>query len=182
MGLLEIRRRMLLSGKPETIYTARLIPSQCTVANSNYVTIADKDNALNNTDNTTYATFTNTGTNTNNQYIYLYGFNFSSVPNNAVIKTLKFKFKARGVQTTTNSSYASRLIYIQNNNSHIVGYFDVLPDTITLMENTSFLSTWSAIVGYGNDFRFRLNVRRNNRSTTSYIYLYGAEIEVTYTL
>jgi len=38
------------------------------------------------------------------------------------------------------------------------------------------------IKGYGDDFGIRINCRRSNRNTTGYMYIYGAEIEVNYTV
>ena len=37
-------------------------------------------------------------------------------------------------------------------------------------------------MGYGSDFGIRINCRRSNRNTTGYMYIYGAEILVDYTL
>jgi len=41
---------------------------------------------------------------------------------------------------------------------------------------------YDTIKNYGNDFGIRINCRRSNRNTTAYMYIYGAEIEVTYTV
>lgn len=42
--------------------------------------------------------------------------------------------------------------------------------------------SWDDIVAAGSDFGIRINCRRSSRNTTAYIYIYGAEIEVDYTL
>jgi hypothetical protein len=42
--------------------------------------------------------------------------------------------------------------------------------------------TWDTIVGYGANFGIRVPMRRSSTSYSSYIYVYGAEIEVTYTV
>ncbi|MBR3466539.1 MAG: hypothetical protein IKH15_04900, partial [Bacteroidales bacterium] len=41
---------------------------------------------------------------------------------------------------------------------------------------------WEEIVAAWSDFGIRINCRRNSRNTTAYIYIYGAEIEVDYTV
>ena len=37
-------------------------------------------------------------------------------------------------------------------------------------------------VSAGSDFGIRINCRRSSRNTTAYVYIYGAEIEVDYTM
>ena len=41
---------------------------------------------------------------------------------------------------------------------------------------------WETIKGYGSNFGIRINCRRASRNTTGYVYIYGAEIEVDYTI
>ena len=41
---------------------------------------------------------------------------------------------------------------------------------------------FSTIANWGDNFGIRINCRRNRSSTTSYYYIYGAEIDVTYTV
>ena len=63
--------------------------------------------------------------------------------------------------------------------------------TATQLPNSSSVTTrtfangsldWETIASYGSDFGIRINCRRNAKGTQSYYYIYGAEIDVTYTI
>ena len=126
------------------------------------------------------ARITHTTSGTSSYYLYLKGFDFSTIPNNAVVSS--FTVKVRGYESglSTSTSYAPRLY---NNTSSISGAsaassnFGTTASTITV----PFTGTWDTLKGYGADLGIRLVIRRSNRNTQGYLYIYGAEIEVTYT-
>ena len=136
----------------------------------------------NNTDNTTYATITNTNASTSSRYLYLRGFNFSAVPSNAVVNSFTVKIKGYEQSLATSTSYAPRLA---NGTSALSGTtassnFGTSVKTITIPTGSL---TWEQISNtYGSDFTILVYVRRSNRNTTGYFYCYGAEIEVNYTI
>lgn len=159
--------------------TIRLIPSTYYLSNSSYLSVSNASNMYNNTDNTTYSTTTNSQTGTSSYYIYLRGFNFDDVPSNAVVNSFTVKFKARESGVSTSSSYRP---YMCNNTSTITGSCSAVSTTATVQTFSGVTADWETIKGYGSNFGIRFNCRRSSRNTTAYMYLYGAEIEVDYTV
>ena len=131
-----------------------------------------------NTDSTTYATVTNSRTQTTSYYIYIRGFNFDDVPSNAEVSSISIKLKAyhSGGNTST--------IYCCDDTTQIssAGSTTALTTSATVKTFTGVSIDWDTLKSYGSDFGIRINCRRSSRNTTAYIYIYGAEIEVTYTI
>lgn len=163
--------------------TARLVPSTIyNAAGTNYLTISDADNAYTNTDSATYATVQNITASTSNRYIYIRGFNFSSIPSNAIVSGFTVKLKAYQSGGSTNTSYRP---YLCNNTTTITGTCNVITTSTQTLSFTNVTADWDTIKGYGSngsDFGIRINCRRNARNTAASFYIYGAEIEVTYTI
>lgn len=158
----------------------RLIPSTHYLSNTNYLSVSNANNMYNNTNNASYATVTNSQNGTTSYYIYLRGFNFSSIPSNAIINSFTIKLKAyeNGVSTSTN--YRP---YLCNGTTQITNaYSNVLSTNVQTLTFSNGSMTWETLKGYGDNFGIRINCRRSNRNTTSYVYIYGAEIEVDYTI
>lgn len=164
--------------------TIRLVPSTYAVSNSSYVTAANTSNMYTNTDSTTSGTFTHTRASTNSTYYaYLGGFNFSDVPSNAEVSgfTVKIKASATGHTTSTSTSYYMSLY----NNTTAIGSTYAsgrLSTTTTTFTFANGSLTWDTIVGYGSNFRIRIPLRRASSNTSDVVTVYGAEIEVTYTI
>lgn len=158
---------------------ARLIPSTYYLSNSSYLSVADAANMYNNTDSDTYATVTNSRTSTTSYYIYLRGFNFDAIPDGAIINSFTIKLKARESGVSTSDSYKP---YLADGTSAINGSCSAITTTASVHEFTGISADWDTIVGYGADFGIRINCRRASRNTTGYVYIYGAEIEVDYTV
>lgn len=162
--------------------TARLVASTYSVGSN--ITVTGIDNAYNNTSNSSnYARFQTTSNSTSDRLCYLRGFNFSDIPSNATVTSFTVKIKGYESGINTSTSYAPCLV----NNTTVLtsttasGNFGTSTKTITIP--TGNLS-WDTIKGYGTNgtnFGIRFNARRNSRNTASNIYIYGAEIEVTYT-
>lgn len=134
-----------------------------------------------NTDNTTYATITNTYASTSSRYLYLRGFNFSDIPSDAIINSFTVKIKGYESGLSTSTSYAPRLANGTSAISNTTATTSFSTSTKTITIPTGAL-TWSQIVGYGSNFTIMVYVRRSNKNTTGYFYCYGAEIEVNYTI
>lgn len=164
--------------------TIRLVPSTSAVSNSSYASVANASNMYTNTDSTTYGTFTHNRASTNNTYYgYLRGFNFSDVPSNAIINgwTVKIKASATGHTTSTSSSYYMSLV----NNTTQIGSTSASGRLSTSVQTFTFAEgslTWDTIVGYGSNFGIRIPMRRASSNTADVVSVYGAEIEVDYTL
>lgn len=159
--------------------TARLIPSTYYLSSTSYLSVSNANNMYNNTDNDSYATVTNSRTSTTSYYIYLRGFNFDDIPAAAVVSSFTVKLKARESGVSTSSSYQP---YLANGTTAINGSCSAITTTATTHEFTGISADWETISGYGDDFGIRINCRRASRNTTAYMYIYGAEIEVTYTV
>lgn len=159
--------------------TVRLIPSTYYLSSSSYLSVSNASNMYNNTDNGTYATVTNSRASTSSYYIYVRGFNFDSIPSAAIVSSFTVKLKARESGVSTSTSYKP---YLANGTTAINGSCDVITTTATTHTFTGLSADWDDIKGYGSNFGIRINCRRASRNTTSYMYIYGAEIEVTYTL
>ena len=158
--------------------TARLIPSASSVASG--VTISSASNMYANIDSTTTATLTSTSKDTTARYAYIRGFNFD-IPSDAIVTAFEVKIKGYESRLSTSSSYAPRLV---NNTSVISGTtasenFGSSDTTITIPTGNL---TWSQITGYGSDFGIRVTIKRSNKNQQGYLYIYGAEIYVTYQL
>lgn len=161
--------------------TIRLVPSTYYRNNSTYVSVTNESNAYTNTDSTTYASVQNTRNSTSNTYYYyLRGFNFSSVPSDAVVTGFTIKVKASESYMSTNSSY--RMSLYNGTTSISSTTTSSLSTTATVYTFPNGSLTWDTLKGYGSNFGIRVPLRRSSTSYSSYVYVYGAEIEVTYTI
>lgn len=159
--------------------TIRLIPSTYYLSSSSYLSVSNAANMYANTDSDTYATVTNSRTSTTSYYIYLRGFNFDDIPDGVIINSFTVKLKARESGVSTSTSYKP---YLANRTSAINGSCDVITTTAATHEFTGISADWETIVSYGSNFGIRINCRRASRNTTGYMYIYGAEILVDYTI
>jgi hypothetical protein len=89
--------------------TIRLVPSTYSLSNSTYLSVSDANNMYHNTDNTTYATVTNSRASTTSYYIYVKGFNFDDVDDDWIINSITIKVKGYESGVSTSTSYAPRL-------------------------------------------------------------------------
>ena len=159
--------------------TATLIPSSY-YASSSVLSLSSEENMYTDITSTTYATLTNTEKSTSYYYFYIRGFNFSSIPSDAEVSSFAIKIRGRASGAYNASMYlAHGTTTISNatasqfpNSSSVTTRTFTIPETLT----------WATISGYGSDFGIRVNCRRNAKSTQSYYYIYGAEIDVTYTV
>ena len=169
--------------------TARLIPSDYALSNTQYLTIADASNMYDNTSDTSdYAVITHTRSSTNSTYyLYILGFNTSSIPSAAIVSsfTVKIRADATGHTTSTNNSYKMSL-YHKSGTSYSSISSTYAESTLSTTTNTiSFANgslDWDTLSGYGSNFCIRVPLRRANSNTADVVHVYGAEIEVTYTV
>lgn len=155
--------------------TVKLVPSTYYLSNTSYLSVSNASNMYDNTDSTNYATVTNRRTSTSSYYIYIRGFNFDDIPSAAVVSDFTIKLKGNY------SGGYSQSMYLYDGTSTQMGSASSLGTSVATREFTCNYS-WENIVAAGSDFGIRINCRRASRNTTSYIYIYGAEIEVTYTI
>ena len=155
--------------------TIRLIPSTYYLSNTQYLSVSNASNMYNNTDNTTYATVTNSRNRTSNYYIYLRGFNFDDIPAGATINSFTIKLKCN-----YNGGY-SQVAYLYDGENTSYGSSNTSISSTVSTYTFNPTKSWEDIVASGSDFGIRINCRRNSQNQTAYMYIYGAEIEVDYT-
>lgn len=159
--------------------TARLTPSKYYLSSSSYLSVTNANNMYDNTDSDTYGQVYNSRTSTTSYYIYLRGFDFDTIPAAAVVSSFTVLLKARQSGVSTSTSYQP---YLANGTSAINGSCTPITTTAAVYEFTGVSANWDTIKGYGSNFGIRINCRRSSRDTAAYMYIYGAEIEVTYTV
>lgn len=157
--------------------TIRLVPSTYGRSNTTYVTVTNPANMYTNTDSTTYATCTTTRAAATAYYVYIRGFNFDAIPQGAHVTGYTVKVKGYETGLNTSTQYAPSLattgIHIQTTASSTFG---TSVKTITISSTVA----WDTLVGYGSNLGIQVTVKRASSGTKGYLYIYGAEIEVTY--
>lgn len=160
--------------------TIRLVPSIVyNAAGTSYLTISNEDNAKTNTDSTTYATVSNINASTTSRYIYLRGFNFDDIPSGAIINSFSIKLKANESGGSTSSSY--RPVLCKGTSTYSNAYCDAITTSVAV-RTFSFTQDFETFRNDGDDFGIRINCRRGSRNTAASFNIYGAEIEVDYTI
>lgn len=160
--------------------TIRLVPSILyNAAGTSYLSVSNASNAYTNTDSTTYATVDNTYASTTNRYVYLQGFNFDDIPTGAVINSFSIKLKASESGGTTSSSY--RPVLCKGTSTYSNAYCNAITTSATVHE-FEFTQDFETFRDDGDEFGIRINCRRGSRNTAASFYIYGAEIEVNYTI
>ena len=155
--------------------TARLTPSTYYLTSTSYLSVSNADHMYTDTDSTTYAEVYNSRTSTTSYYIYIRGFNFDAIPAAAIVSSFTVKLKGNY------SGGYSQNMYLYNGTSASVGSSASLSSTVATHDFTCSVP-WADLVEMGDNFGIRINCRRSSRNTAAYFYIYGAEIEVNYTL
>lgn len=159
--------------------TIRLTPSAYSLSSTS-LSVSNESNLYQNTDNESYATITNSGRSSTSYLVYLKGFNFDSIPEGATINSFKVKIKIRETGVTTSTSYRMTLM---NDTASLSIYANTMPSTTTsTIEFDTSSTTWETLKQYGSNLSIAINARKSSNYTTGYLYIYGAEIEVDYTL
>lgn len=159
--------------------TVTLKPSTVYNGSSSYLTITDSNNMCTDTSSSTYGTVQCTRSSTSSYYVYLRGFDFDSVPSDATVSNITIKVK--GYQSNGNTS----TLYMYSGTSTQVSAcgsgsaFGTSASVITFSNTTI---DWDTLKSYGSDLGVRINCRRSSRNNANTIYIYGAEIDVTYTV
>ena len=155
--------------------TIKLVPSTYYLSSSSYLSVSNASNMYDDCDSTNYATITNSRTSTTSYYAYIRGFNFDAIPSSAIINSFTISIKGNY------SGGYSQNMYLYNGTTAMPGSASSLGTSVAT-HTFSSTPTWEEIVDAGSNFGIRINCRRSSRNTTAYFYIYGAEIEVDYTL
>lgn len=158
----------------------RLVPSILyNAAGTSYLSVSNASNAYTNTDSETYATVNNTYASTTNRYVYLQGFNWDAVPSDAIINDFRILLKASESGGSTSSSY--RPVLCKGTSTYSNAYCSAITTSVTTHE-FEFTQDYATFKDDGADFGIRINCRRGSRNTAASFNIYGAEIEVDYTI
>lgn len=155
--------------------TIKLTPSTYYLSSTSYLSVSNASNMYDDCDSTNYATITNSRTSTTSYYAYIRGFNFDAIPSSAIINSFTIRIKGNY------SGGYSQNMYLYNGTTAMSGSASSLSTSVATHAFSS-TPTWEEIVDAGSNFGIRINCRRSSRNTTAYFYIYGAEIEVDYTL
>lgn len=156
--------------------TVKLIPSAWS-GSSSYVTVSNANNMYANTSSTNYATVSNTNKNTTVYYCQIKGFNFNAVPSDAVVTSFTIRIKAYGNRMGSNKTPS-----LFHGNSVISSSVSALSTSAQTLTFTNVNVSWDTLKSYGSDFYIRIPVQRSNKNQAVNIYVYGAEIEVEYSI
>ena len=165
--------------------TIRLVPSSYSRSSTSRVTVTDDANMYYNTDHTTnYCSIRGRNSANSTYYAFINGFNFDDVPSNATVNSFTVKIRCyRNQYLSTGSSYRLRLASTASNNSVISSTTtstDIGTTASVITIPTGDL-TWSQLSGFGSGFSIEIPLRASS-SQYPYCYVYGAEIEVNYSL
>lgn len=169
--------------------TIRLTPSAYTLSSTSYLSVSNASNMYDDTDSPTCATVTNSRTGTSSYYLYLSGFNFGDIPGGAVVSSFSVKLKACGSGVSTSSQYAPVVMNSAGDPGGAppggaggsLGTFSSLTASAQTL-TASMSADWETVCAAGSGLSIQINCRRASRNTTAYVYIYGAEIEVEYTV
>ena len=165
--------------------TIRLIPSNYNVSNTNRVTVSNATNMYYNTDHTAnYAEIRGRNSTYYTYYAFINGFNFNDVPSDAIVNSFTVKIRCyRNSYQQTGSSYNLRLSSTASENDVISNTTasTAIGTTASVITIPTGDLTWSQLSGYGSDFSIEIPLMPSS-SQYPYVYVYGAEIEVNYTL
>ena len=164
--------------------TIRLIPSHYDRSSTSRVTVTDEDNMYNNTDHTAnYASIRGRNSTSSTYYAFINGFNFGDVPANAQVSSFSIKIRCyRNQYLSTGTTYRLRLASSPSNSS-VLSNTTLSSDVTTSSAVYTFPNgslTWNTLKNYGSNFSIEVPLRASS-SQYPYLYVYGAEIEVTYT-
>ena len=164
--------------------TIRLVPSSYGRSSTTRVAVTNPENMYYNTDHTSaYCSIRGRNSTSSTYYAFINGFNFDDVPANAVVSSFVVKIRCyRNTYQQTGSTYRLRLASSASNNSVISGttMSEDIGTTADVYAIPTGDLTWSQLKNYGSGFSIEIPLRPSS-SQYPYVYVYGAEIEVTYT-
>lgn len=163
--------------------TIRLVPSTYSRSSTSRVTVTNPENMYYNTDHTdNYCSIRGRNSSSYTYYAFIGGFNFGDVPSNATVSSFTVKIRCyRNSYQGTGSTYRLRLASSASNNS-VISDTTMSSDIGTTVDTYTIPTgglTWSTLSGYGSNFCIEVPLHATS-SQYPYVYVYGAEIEVTY--
>lgn len=166
--------------------TIRLVPSSYSVSSSNRVSVSNPDNMYYNTDHTAnYCSIRGRNSSSSTYYAFIKGFNFDDVPSGTTVSSFSIKIRCyKNSYLQQGTTYRPRLAS-SNSNNYVISGTTLESDVTTTSGGTVYTFplpsslTWATLKGYGANFSIEVPLRSSG-SSYPYLYVYGAEIEVTY--
>lgn len=169
------------------------IPPRSGTYDYTYLSLSNSSNVMTNVDSSTYAVYTSKssiGATTDLYAIKLFNFNFSLVPEGATIEQIRLRLKqTRSVASSSGGVMVAA--YNRNTEAIISTDFGAFSPTtvgtaITIFNTPYRLSStaqtaWDNARRLGTDFAIAINIGRTRTANVAH-NIYGAEIEVTYSL
>lgn len=166
--------------------TIKLIPSAYTRSSTSRVTVTGPTNMYYDTSHTAnYCSIRGRNSSSSGPYYaFIHGFNIGSVPEDAIVSAITVRISCyRNSYLATGSSYRLRLASTPSSSSAITNTTmssDVGTSRTVYTIPTGNLD-WDDIKSYGSNFSIEVPLMSTSNQYP-YLYVYGAEIEVTYTL
>ena len=135
-------------------------------------TLTNASSAYTSTTSTTYATLSGNSAGTYTTYL---GFDFSNIPDNAIIESIACSFKASVSKTKSISSATAQLYYGTTTASASVSFRNTTARVYTL---TNITAVSRANL---NDLKLLVTLVTSTTSTRS-AYIYGADLTITYSI
>ena len=166
---------------------AHIVASSYTRSNANYVTVTNANNMYDPVSDTSdYATLQGRTRNSSTAYyVFINGFKFGDLPSSAVVSSFKFKINCyKNSYQRTGTNFFLRLSYGSTSGTVVSGTTTStnIGTTAEVIEIPTGNLTWDDVVEYGSDFAIEVPLAGSSGSYAPQIYVYGAEIEVTYTI
>lgn len=166
--------------------TIRLVPSSYNTSHSSYASVNNATNMYYNTDHTAnYATLQGRNRNsTTAYYIFINGFNFGDVPDGIQVSSIEVKIRCyRNSNQRTGANYRLRLC-------SAAAWANAISGTTLSSDIGTTQTVYTIPIGnldldtmksYGAGFSIAVPLSSTS-SSRPYVYVYGAEIAITYTL
>lgn len=167
--------------------TAHIVAGGYTRSNTNYVTVTSADNMYDPVSDTSdYATLQGRTRNSSTAYYcFINNFQFDDLPSNAVVSDIAVKIRCyRNSYQRTGTNFYLRLSYGSTSGTVVSNTTTStnIGTTAATIEIPTGSLTWDDMVEYGSDFSIEVPLAGSSGSYAPQIYVYGAEIEVTYTI
>ena len=143
---------------------------------SSWRSVSNLQNAYNGTENTTYATF---GLQTGSTLTYIYlTFDLSSIPANAVINSVSCDVKSR-IENQNAARIAEKQVQLFSD-TEAKGTATTIPTSVSIVSLDT--GTWTREELDNLTLRFYAKRGYSGTSNNYYIYVYGADLTIEYTL
>lgn len=137
-------------------------------------TLSNASNAYTSTTSTTYATLS--GSSTGTPYTTYLGFDFSSIPTDAIIESIACSVKA-SVNNASRFSAATASLYLGTSSISDSISFRSTSDTVYQLTNIRNINRENL-----DNIQIFFSITKSSRYSTANAYIYGADLTITYSI